>query len=1379
MNTVKRGRFFYLLLAVCLVASSLLTQPAPVYAQQDLRDLSADLDGDGLPNVVEQNGWYSAAGGPFVTDYRDADSDDDGLSDGHEQLFETLPLNDHSPGVYVEYQDNFRTKQYFPWKRFGTKYIALPQPVVQEGDDAAVVRRGTTFTVGGPADAQIWISKSLSSLTTLTPVRNSCSGGWDVYVPSDGTVGMYTITVQDGTWSRSLNLYVIFQIPSGLSQASVESFLYDDDPDDSRDESSLGYYEGGDGTHVEYTHEDYSWIPVGAWVTHGYNWRFDTQHYSRFLFRGHVLPTINGYTNAWDATNALAHHVDDVTCFGNPRPLGNSWCVLNPSSCGPYYDNRNQCTNIANLLTAFARSAGIPARPVFTDWIHGTFDHSTEVWTRRPSGGSYDWFVTRGYNGGEGDCPSPYYSGGYTPLRNTSGWYNGGQGVYAAGPDWDWNDLGGGTPYKDVFRQGSWNRRQIVRKYWFETRFVDYLNWSSEPRVTGSPPGDWPPLSWGSSTAALTSGASVVEFGQVMGDYGLDLDGDGRFDQLVFDIQVNARQAGNYWVRGLLGGDYVVPVGGQLIEAVAPIYLSGGPQTVQLAFNGMEIYMSEANGPYTLEGVWITDVENPTKSDFAEHGLAFAEPDYQTAAYQYRDFGLAGAALTGVYNPYLTDTDGDGQVDALVVGTGLDIVKAGTYTVQGTLYDGQGQVLSQASWNGDGPQVTLQFDGLRDSEGPYSLQHLHVRNAAGQVTDGVTEPYELGELPELSAKPVLLGVDVPASTGSSEIVPHFVVTGGYSDTRVDTDGDGQYDQLVIMTTLQVEPGEGGQAYRLEGWLVDENDALIAWATGDAQVLNEGVHTLSLAFDGRIIHERGADGPYKLIALKALRGATGYDVLNNVDAAYKTPAYSHDEFEEPGVLLISGAFADDMEQGSGQWMPGAGWSLNNQVWFSYNHAWQADVSGSGTSSLRTIALNLSDYADPMLRFRTCYAMQSGNDKGYVEVSTDGNQWTRLATYTSTTPHWVTEYLDLSNFGQTPALQLRFYANSADQLLWYVDDVYISGWADFDGDGILDEDLNGDGNPANDDTDGDGVPDYLEPNNRDSDGDGIPDNRDPDDDGDGVPTANEDRNHDGHPINDDTDNDGTPNYLDPDDDGDGVPTINEDINGDGRPANDDSDGDGLPNYLDPDDDGDGVPTAGEDRNSDGNPANDNTDGDSQPDYLDPDDDGDGVPTINEDRNGDGDPTNDNSDGGGVSGGDGIPDYLDPDDDGDGVPTAGEDFNGDRNPANDDSDGDGTPNYLDRDDDGDGIPTPTEGITTDTDNDHVPDYLEPNNADTDGDGTNNYRDDDDDGDGVPTAEEDWNGDGNPTNDDGNADGVPDYLDPSMSETPIRFIFLPVIVK
>lgn len=402
--------------------------------------------------------------------------------------------------------------------------------------------------------------------------------------------------------------------------------------------------------------------------------------------------------------------------------------------------------------------------------------------------------------------------------------------------------------------------------------------------------------------------------------------------------------------------------------------------------------------------------------------------------------------------------------------------------------------------------------------------------------------------------------------------------------------------------------------------------------------------------------------------------------------------------------------------------------------------------------------------------------------------------------------------------------------------------LEGTGDSDGDGIpdyLDRDNSGaiDGSG---DSDGDGLSDTFEcPAGipcRDSDGDGIPDYMDDDDDNDGVLTADEDINEDGDAANDDVDGDGTPNYLDRDDDGDGVDTVLEgtgDSDGDGipdylDPSAGDSDGDGLgdgiecptgvpcpdldgngvPDFMDPDDDGDGVLTVDEDLDGNGDPRNEDSDGDGIPNYRDTDDDGDGVDSLIEgagdsdgdgipdylDRDSSGAPGGGDSDGDGIvdsvecptgipcrdSDGDGLPDYLDEDDDNDGINTRDEDPDGNGDPLTDDTDQDGTLNYLDGDDDGDGVDTSVEG-TGDSDGDGIPDHLDPSAGDSDGDGIGDglecptgipcrdsdgdgiadYLDDDDDNDGVPTISEDSNGDGNPRNDDTDGDGTPNYLD------------------
>lgn len=114
----------------------------------------------------------------------------------------------------------------------------------------------------------------------------------------------------------------------------------------------------------------------------------------------------------------------------------------------------------------------------------------------------------------------------------------------------------------------------------------------------------------------------------------------------------------------------------------------------------------------------------------------------------------------------------------------------------------------------------------------------------------------------------------------------------------------------------------------------------------------------------------------------------------------------------------------------------------------------------------------------------------------------------------------------------------------------------------------------------------------------------------DDNDGVPAAMEDINNNGNLFDDDTDNDGIPNFLDVDDDNDNVLTEVEIINEENPDVYPDFDGDGIPNYLDPDDDGDGVITRYEDINAydSGNEdpilnPTDDTNAEGVPNYLNP--------------------------------------------------------------------------------------------------------------------------------------------------------------------------------
>ncbi len=130
------------------------------------------------------------------------------------------------------------------------------------------------------------------------------------------------------------------------------------------------------------------------------------------------------------------------------------------------------------------------------------------------------------------------------------------------------------------------------------------------------------------------------------------------------------------------------------------------------------------------------------------------------------------------------------------------------------------------------------------------------------------------------------------------------------------------------------------------------------------------------------------------------------------------------------------------------------------------------------------------------------------------------------------------------------------------------------------GLIPVDTEGDGIPdyVDDDSDDDNVPDSIEGNDQDQDGVADVVFIGSDKDNDGLDDAFEGSTVIDLDVNDeiddpatalmDTDSDGQLDYRDSDDDDDGIETIDEDIDMDGNYANDDSDGDGMPNYLDSD-------------------------------------------------------------------------------------------------------------------------------------------------------------------------------------------------------------------
>lgn len=293
-------------------------------------------------------------------------------------------------------------------------------------------------------------------------------------------------------------------------------------------------------------------------------------------------------------------------------------------------------------------------------------------------------------------------------------------------------------------------------------------------------------------------------------------------------------------------------------------------------------------------------------------------------------------------------------------------------------------------------------------------------------------------------------------------------------------------------------------------------------------------------------------------------------------------------------------------------------------------------------------------------------------------------------------------------------------------------------DDDNDAVLTggEDGNANNNWADDDTDGNGTPDYLESSVADDDNDGIPNQSDPDDTNPCVPDMF------GNGCTTDTDGDGTTDAIEgqtTDSDGDGIPDFQE-------PSNQDADGDGVNDQDDPANNDPCIPNttgAGCTTDSDNDGLTDPDEATLGTDINNPDTDGDGIE--------DGVETGGDSS---IDAGDTNP--LDQDSDDDGLGDGVEDSNangmvdaGETDPGNADTDADGI---------GDGVESGISNGVAD------PDGAGPLqgtaagfSGDLDPSTTTNPLDADSDNDGLDDGVEDANQDGQTVNVIGGTGGAP----------------------
>lgn len=325
--------------------------------------------------------------------------------------------------------------------------------------------------------------------------------------------------------------------------------------------------------------------------------------------------------------------------------------------------------------------------------------------------------------------------------------------------------------------------------------------------------------------------APPLRFAPPHSDSGLDTDGDGLNDFLRVNATVNVTSAGTYNIQGNLRDSF----GSYIGFSAVTVFVNPGIQVVALDFSSWPIYSNGVDGPYTV--------------DLYAYDASFALLDFDnhtTRAYAYTDFEPPPLTFAPPHSDAGVDTDGDGLYNVLRINVSVDVTQAGTYNIDGTLYDAFFRYIDSSFTTvtlAVGVQtVPLDFAGWRirqnGADGMYTA-FLSARDASFAFLDSdtyITQTYQA------------LQFDTPPAALAP---PH-------SDTGIDSDGDGLYNAIGVNVSVNVD--EAGT------YLVSANlyDSTFSYGLGFASSsvdLGTGLQTVPLEFSTIPMVASAVDGPY--------------------------------------------------------------------------------------------------------------------------------------------------------------------------------------------------------------------------------------------------------------------------------------------------------------------------------------------------------------------------------------------------------------------------------------------------------------------------------------------------------------------------------------
>jgi hypothetical protein len=370
-------------------------------------------------------------------------------------------------------------------------------------------------------------------------------------------------------------------------------------------------------------------------------------------------------------------------------------------------------------------------------------------------------------------------------------------------------------------------------------------------------------------------------------DHGEDTDGDGLFDFLVVDVEVEVNVAGTYQVG--IGALRDENYNFLYFYVKNDTYLDTGMHNVSVLLNGIAIHGSKLN---------FTDANYVSLS----YGIGYSQFNTQryeislSRTYSYTLFD-DGAALTGNVYSEGKDTDGDGLFDYLEITAEINVTDEAEYELSvSELYNVSEYGLEYVPvWNSTKAHLSLGLQDLTVSFLGALIYTSHATNIS--KIDSITLEICIDSQHYLVDSASLVPLTRAYSYLEFERLAYF--TGTVFDVAVDSDGNSKYDYLELRVEVNVAEA-GYYSVMMQNLLGDFSNSTNVYASTFAY-FDVGVHLVNLTIYGPAIYVSHVDPVYveRMDIFNSGSFSFAVDTISNV--RLPTP-YKYSDFESHAYLI---------------------------------------------------------------------------------------------------------------------------------------------------------------------------------------------------------------------------------------------------------------------------------------------------------------------------------------------------------------------------------------------------------------------------------------------------------------------------------------------